>query len=153
MNKPRAVRDMLTASVPHLQQNPDALHLFVENGTIVATGATSLSFEYQFELVILVTDYAAHADTLIVPLLGWLRANQPELLMNPDKRESGFKFRAEALNHNTADIEITLSLTERVVVSIANGIATVTHPEEPTEPDLTGPTGWEMSINGVPINE
>lgn len=148
MNKPRAVRDMLTAAVPHLQQNPDALHLFVENGSIVATGANSLSFEYQFELIILVTDYAAHSDTLIVPLLGWLRTHQPELLMNPEKRGDGFRFRAEALNHNTADIEITLQLTERVVVSSEGGSLTVCHPPEPTEPDLTGPTGWEMTATG-----
>ncbi len=153
MNKPRAVRDMLTASVPHLRKNPDALHIFVENGTIVATGANSLSFEYQFELIILVTDYSDHSDTLVVPLLGWLRAHQPELLMNPTKRDSGFKFRAEALNHSSADIEITLSLTERVVVHIENGVANITHPEEPTEPDLTGPTGWEMAINGVTLDD
>lgn len=153
MNKPRAVRDLLTSSVPHLKKNPDALHIFVENGTIVATGAESLSFEYQFDLIVLVTDYADHADTLIVPLLAYVREHQPELLMNPDKRDSGFKFRAEALNHETADIEITLTLTERVVVTITDGVANITHPPEPVEPDLSGPTGWSMAINGVPLDD
>ena len=78
MNKPGQVRDLLTKAVPELNRNPESLHIFVENGNINATGAgLNLSFEYQFELLILITDYAGHADSLIVPLLAWCRDNQP----------------------------------------------------------------------------
>lgn len=147
MNKPNQVRELLSSTVRHLKQNPDALQIFVEQGAIVATGVQrNLSFEYQYNLIILVTDYAEHADTIIVPLLAWLTKNQPELLGNPDRREKGFRFRAEQLNHNTCDIEITLQLTERVRVSkVGNGVE-VAHLPEPENDDQA--EDWGSVIGG-----
>lgn len=148
MNKPSELRDLLTRCVPHLANRPDTLHMFVENGAIVSTGAPSLSFEYRFELIILVTDYSDHSDTLVVPILGWLRTNQPELLMNPTLRDSGFTFRAEALNHDTADIEITLKLTERVAVAQSADHCTVTHLPEPALTEFADVVHWDLYENG-----
>lgn len=149
MNKPGQVRELLTNAVPELKRNPESLHIFVENGNINATGAgLNLSFEYQFELLILITDYAGHADSLIVPLLAWCRDNQPELLMNDDRRD-GFKFKAEQLTHNTADVEITLKLTERVKVYPGeNGAVNIEHLPEP--PLIGSPDGinWALFMNG-----
>ena len=151
MNKPAQLRELLSSHVPHLQQNPDCLHVFIENGNIIATGAgQNLSFEYQFNCVLIVTDYAAHADTLIVPILGWLASQQPELLFNPDKREAGFKFRVDLLSHTTADIEIMLSLTERVKVApLADGKLEVTHLPEPQFNDQE--IDWTLYTNGVEV--
>lgn len=150
MNKPGQIRDILTAAVPDLKRNPGSLHLFIENGSIYATGAgLNLSFEYRFELQILITDYPGHADSLIVPLLAWCRGNQPELLMNEDRRD-GFKFQAEQLNDKTADIQITLRLTERVKVWLDDGTQKLQIEHLP-EPDLIGaPDGinYELFMNG-----
>lgn len=148
MNKPAQLRELLSSQVQHLKQNPDCLHIFIENGNIVATGAgQNLSFEYQFNCVLIVTDYAAHADTLIVPILGWLATQQPELLFNPDKRSKGFSFKAEIINHTTADIEIVLALTERVSVTAT--------PDSPLqvvhlpEPQFSDDIDWTLYTNGV----
>ena len=148
MNKPGQVRDLLTKAVPELNRNPESLHIFVENGNINATGAgLNLSFEYQFELLILITDYAGHADSLIVPLLAWCRDNQPELLMNDDRRD-GFKFRAEQLTHNTADVEITLKLTERVKVYPGdNNTVNIEHLPEPALIGAPDGITWEIFAN------
>ncbi|WP_320152172.1 phage tail protein [uncultured Tolumonas sp.] len=152
MNKPDQVRELLENAVPHLKRNPDSLHIFVEAGSVYATGAgLNLSFEYQFNLVIVATDYPEHADRIIVPLLAWCRTNQPELLMNPDRR-NGFRFRAEQLNNKTADVEITLALTERVkVYPDENGVVKVEHPPEP--PLLDAPDGitWQLLVNGADV--
>ena len=155
MNKPSEIRTLLTKAVPHLKRDPDSLHIFVENGNINATGAgLNLSFEYQFDLLILVTDFAGHADSLVVPLLAWCRDNQPEILMNPDRRD-GFKFKAEQLNNNTADVEITLKLTERVKVYPGeNGVVNIEHLPEP--PLLGAPDGitWQLFMNlGTPTHK
>lgn len=149
MNKPAALRKLLMSQVPHLKTNPDCLHIFIEKGAIIATGVgRNLSFEYQFDCVVIVTDYAAHADTLIVPILGWLATQQPELLDNPDRRENGFKFKAEIINHTTADIEITLSLTERVKVGLdADKKLEITHLPEP----LFDAVDWTLYTNGVEV--
>ena len=149
MNKPNQVRELLSSTVRHLKQNPDALHIFVEEGAIVATGVSrNLSFEYQYNLIILVTDYAEHADTLMVPLLAWLTTNQPGLLDNPDRREKGFRFRAEQLNHKTCDIEITLQLTERVRVSkVGSGVEVDHLPEPPLTLDEQA-IDWQLYEQG-----
>jgi hypothetical protein len=149
MNKPQQLRQLLSNAVPHLQQNPDCLHIFIEQGNIAATAAgQNLSFEYQFNCVIIVTDYGDHADKLIVPLLGWLAQHQPELLQNPDRRDTGFKFKAELLNHSTADIEIVLALTERVQVQAdAQGRLSITHLPEPRFGD--DGIDWTLYTNGV----
>lgn len=147
MNKPNQLRDLLNNAVPHIRSNPECLHIFVENGNIVATGVKkNLSFEYQFQCIIVVTDYVAHADTVIVPILGWLALHQPELLNNPDKRESGFKFRAELLNHSTCDLEIKLALTERVKVTTTDAGLQVEHLPEPAWDDGSG-VDWSLYLD------
>ncbi|MGD7155241.1 phage tail protein, partial [Ralstonia pseudosolanacearum] len=86
MMKLTSLRDALTAGVPHLAANPDALHVFVDEGRVVGTGARSLSFEYQYTLTLIVTDYPDSSDTIVVPVLAWLRTNQPDLFANDERR-------------------------------------------------------------------
>lgn len=38
MNKPQSLRHALNKAVPYVRNNPDKLHLFVDNGSLVATG-------------------------------------------------------------------------------------------------------------------
>ncbi|MFP2768328.1 phage tail protein [Oceanisphaera sp. KMM 10153] len=146
MNKPEQVRTLLLSAVPHLKRNPNELHVFVKNGRVVASAAKqNLSFEYQFDLVVVVTDYADHADRIMVPLLAWVAEHQPELITNPDKRESGVRFTVEMINKKLVDIEISLSLTERVKVTPVEGGRTVEHLPEPTDPY----NGFDWSLFAV----
>ena len=48
MNKPQSLRHALNKAVPYVRNNPDKLHLFVDNGSLVATGASSMSWEYRY---------------------------------------------------------------------------------------------------------
>ena len=86
----------------------------------------------------MVTDYAGQADTIMLPLLAWLRVKQPELLINPDRRANAIQFDVELLSHESADIEIKLPLTERVVVkpSGAGGALVAEHADEPADAEL-----------------
>lgn len=150
MNKPEQVRTLLLSAVPHLKRNPNDLQLFVDQGKVVATGAgRNLSFEYQFNVIVLVTDYADHADTIMVPLLAWVAQHQPELITNPDKRENGIKFRAEMINKKQADIEVTLPLTERVKVTPVDGGRTVEHLPEPIDP--YSEFDWSLFVTDTPM--
>ena len=145
MNKPSQIRTVLTNAVLHLKQNPDTLHVFIENGNLFATGVNeNLSFEYQYDCVVTVTDFAAHPDLLMVPLLAWAIEHQPELLHNPDKRAGGITFKAELVSHSSCDIEIKLKLTERVKVESTGNGMTATHLPEPKID--TGIT-WQLYIN------
>lgn len=152
MKKPDSLRRHLENCVPSMKQDPQNTHLFIEKGN-VASRLGGLSFEYRYTLNIIVTDFTAGPDTVIIPLLSWIQVNQPDILQNPDKQESAIRIEAEIIDHDTVDLSILLDLTERVIViKNQDGSYTVTHPEEPPMPDLSGPTNWTMHVSGTNIN-
>lgn len=151
MKKLREIRDYLAAAVPSLHKNPDKLHIYIEKGGI-ACRAGSLSFQYRYEIKIMVEDYADAIDTLMIPLLAWVATQQPELLQNPDTADNVIRYEAEIVDHARADVLISIDgITERVIVTEAAGIYTATHCDEPALPDLGGPTPWQIYIKGVPL--
>ncbi|NXZ90328.1 phage tail protein [Serratia fonticola] len=113
MLKPDSLRAAIAADVPYIAKNPDCLHIFIDKGGTFSTLAPSISFEYQYTLNLVVTHDVDSADLLIVPILNWLRTNQPDIMANPDKRGDGFTFEADFLNNSLRDISIDLKLTER----------------------------------------
>lgn len=155
MNKPASLRRLLEAAVPQFKRDPDKLHIFLDEGNVMATAAPSLSFEYHYLLNAIVTDYPGHPDTLMVPILAWLKVNQPEMLLNRDKMREGFSFEADILNHKTVDISIKLRLTERVGVKDdpATGTRTITHYDEPVVDPYADVERWELFIQGEKVDE
>lgn len=149
MEKPKQIRELLQQSVPQLGQNPERLILTIGEGQIVATGATSLSFEWQYQLEIGVVDFAGHPDMLLIPMLAWLRQHQPELFTNPDRRENAIKLQAEVLAGDLYDLLITIKLTERVIVTKTEQGISWQHVPEPPEDPYDGIT-WELFINNQP---
>ena len=154
MKKPIDLRQHLVEAVPTLAKDPDKLDIFIERGAIASRLGGGLSFEYRYDLVLLFKDYIEHADTLMIPLLAWIAVHQPALLLNPGSIEQTIKFQAELIDHEKADIEITLALTEAVVVvAQPGGGYLATHIPEPALPDLGGEPGWELFVKGLPLAE
>jgi len=141
MKKPNSLRAALTAALPSLARNPESLHLFADEGRVVAGGGKTLSFEYQYTLTLIVVDFADSSDAIMVPLLAWLRVNQPELFFNPDQRRDGFRFEAEILNHSAVDLAIKLPLTERVIVTVDGPGYRIQHHDEPIN-EHDDPATW-----------
>jgi hypothetical protein len=128
MNKPSSLRAALVAEIPSLTAEPDKLTIFVDEGSIAATGTRSLSFEYRYTVHVLVMDFAGDADAVFIALVQWARAHQPDLVTNADARESGITFEVDILNNSTVDLSVKLQLTESVVISTdLDGKRTVTH--------------------------
>jgi hypothetical protein len=67
----------------------------------------------------------------MIPLLQWLRANEPALLQNPDKAKEAITFEAEILNHQSYDLRLQVKLTERVQVTGDGASMTANHLGEP----------------------
>ncbi|EEX2808148.1 phage tail protein, partial [Escherichia coli] len=80
MNKPQSLRHALNKAVPYVRNNPDKLHLFVDNGSLVATGASSMSWEYRYTLNAVIEDFSGDQNLLMAPVLLWLRDNQPDAI-------------------------------------------------------------------------
>lgn len=132
MNKPNSLRDHLLAADTTLAQNPERLLVFIDEGNIRATAAPGLSFEWLYTLNVIITDYAGHPDNIAIPLLDWLRRNQPDLLTNIEKGKDAIGFEADILGNDKVDLSITLPLTERVIVKrLPDDSLEVTHPPEP----------------------
>ncbi len=132
MNKHESLRAHLLATVAELKLDPSRLLIFIDNGKVRCTAAASLSFEYSFDLQIILTDFAGHPDSVILPILGWLSVNQSELLENLDKVKNGIQFEADIIDTSKVDLSLTLPLTEKVIVGKDDqGNTTVKHAGEP----------------------
>ncbi|WP_424406498.1 phage tail protein [Pasteurella sp. PK-2025] len=140
MKKPNQIRNVIEQSNPVFKSNPDSLQVFIDQGQIISTGANSLSFEYQYTLNVIITDYAEDIAKIIVPVLAYLKVNQPEIFENPQRREGAFKFITDFNNNNTLDLSLEIKLTERVVQkNSVKGEIDLKYAAEPTwnESELT----------------
>lgn len=155
MNKPDSLRAHLLASVPELKHDPDRLLIFIDNGKVRCTAAGGLSFEYAYDLQIILTDFAGHPDSVMLPLLGWLQVNQSELMVNQDKSVAGIKFEADIIDSSKVDLSLTLPLTERVLVKKQDdGTYTVKHAAEPQYTPYEATEGpIQVFANGVLVAE
>jgi hypothetical protein len=145
MRKADSLRSFITACLPEFATHPDRLQLYVDAGQIHAQQSATLSFTYAYALKLLVTDFAGSADRLMVPLLAWIAHEQPQLLRGNGQP---FTFEAELLDSTTSDIEISLDLTESVVVTPrADGSGhDVSHPVE----KKPGATDWDHMFPDPP---
>ncbi len=94
--------------------NPERLTVWVERGSVEVAG-NDAAFMYRYTLHVLATDFSGQLDDLMLPLLGWLKSNQPDLLLNPDKNRL-IEFDADIINDELADILLKVPLWERVIV-------------------------------------
>lgn len=135
MNKPQSLRKALNDAVPYVRENPDRLHLFVDNGSLVATSANSVSWEYRYTLNIVITDLTGDQNLLMAPVQFWLHDNQPDALQNTAEREKLFTFEVDILGNDRCDLSLNLKLTERVIAREVDGVMQVEAVPEPEQPD------------------
>ncbi|MCA1199134.1 phage tail protein [Sphingomonas sp. R647] len=137
MLKPDSIRAALTAALPDYARDPDRLVVFAEKGRI-ATRPTApgspvdRGFEYRYDLRIILLDFTGHLDAVILPLLDWLATHQPDQLQTRANANEAIAFDAEFLGGTSADLELTLRLTEAVgVVRKPDGGIDFVHHAEP----------------------
>ncbi len=135
MKKPDSMRQAISDGLDVLKKNPDTLHLFVDEGLVVSTGVPAPGWEYRYTLNVVVTDYAGDPNLLIAVVCDWLTIHQPDAMNNAELREKLFRFEVDILNNGLCDIALYLALTERVIVTVDNGVATVEAVPEPQNPE------------------
>jgi hypothetical protein len=150
MQKPIQLQQRLIEQVPLLAASPDKLVIATGAGQIVATSATSLSFEYRYPLTLTVSDDAvlseALVDQVVVVILDWLQVNQPEIPGNAANRLTDFTF-----TQQEKTLVLTLQLTERVRVWDEDNVRTIIHlPEPPLHENVSLPR--EVYLNGELIS-
>lgn len=151
MRKPAELRELLTTAVPDFRDNPQRLHVFVEEGAISCTGTRSLSHSFSYTLTVLVQDYSGDEQAVILPILAWARRAQPDLFENADKQDRVIELEVEVLTHDTMDIEIKIPLTERVIVEADPDTRKLKarYVGEPEHSGLPSQAGhWDIYIKG-----
>lgn len=140
MRKADSLRRWLTAFLPELATHADRLQIYVEGGNVMTRKSATLSFVYAYTLKALFTDFAGDSDRLMVPVLAWIEKEQPQLLARTDSQP--FSFEAELLDGDLSDVELSIDLTETVlVIPRADGSGyDVSHPEEPIYDQFAGVT-------------
>ncbi|QLA69154.1 phage tail protein [Enterobacter pasteurii] len=147
MHKLKSLRQALIDAVPQLRANPERLQMSVGSGNIDARLASSLSFEKQYELKAKVSGFSGCSEGIFVPVLAWLRENQPDIFTLDEGRKNGYLFQIILNDDETADISFSLQLTERILISQNEGTLLATYSPEPPLPEpVTRP--MELYVNG-----
>lgn len=152
MYKPKSLRKALTDAVPDLARNPEMMRIFIDNGKLASTLATSLSFENQYTLNVVVTDFTGDIELLLVPINAWLRIHQADIMTTDEGRQKGFTYFADINNGDSIDISISLMLTERTIVKEQGHELHVEQAPEPQPPEpVTRPT--ELYVHGELVSQ
>lgn len=135
MNKVNSLRAAIVAAVPELVRTPDRLLVFINEGSICATGTRTASFDYEYECEVIITQFTGDADVVMVAVIEWARLNEPALVENPDLRRNGITFVADILSNEAVDIALKLKLSESVAVRVGDdGRRLIEHVDEAAEP-------------------
>ena len=149
MRKPASLRDAIATLMVGLGQNPDKLAVAVADGRIVATKASSASFEYRYLVDVLVQDFDGDVDYLFIAVMAWVRQYQDDLLANymeyTNYNEShGITYSVIPLTNTTCDISIKLNLTESIVAALDPNNPRVITVTPPKPYRLPQDECWEM---------
>jgi hypothetical protein len=130
MRKADSLRRWLTAFLPDLRKQADRLQVYLEGGRISARRSATLSFAYAYTVKALITDFAGDPDTVMVATLAWIEKEQPQLLQTADN--TPFQFEAELLDSDTYDLQLSIELTEPVLVLPARTVRASTSSTRPS---------------------
>lgn len=118
MEKIASLKSALLSAIPALRRDPDKLAVFVDKGRMVARrpASRSLSWEYRYLTRLWFEGFEGGPDTIFLPLLVWLRDNEPALVKSFENDDGRITFAADIIDDKSTDILIAFELVEPVVV-------------------------------------
>lgn len=152
MQKYKSLRKALLNAVPQLRNNPEMLRFFADSGATASRLAHSLSFEKCYVLNMVVSGFIGDLDLLFLPIQVWLREHQPDIMTSAKGRESGFTWRADINSDDSVNLQISLRLSERMLVNEIDGTLHISYAPEPPPPEpVTRP--MVLYINGELVSQ
>lgn len=159
MKKPALLRAAIAAMFPELARGPDQLAMWVERGSVRATGNAQRGFAWEYQLEVVAENFKREPEGLFFVVVDWLRTQQPDLIQ---ANAPGFTFEVDVINDTTFDVQMTLPLRE-IVTATAVGVGgwqlAVVPEQVPLFPDAeplraaAGPITsiWTRANDGEPV--
>jgi hypothetical protein len=138
MKKLQTFRDALLGSSSELALDPQKTSIFADSGDVVARAGAGKGWEYRYQAIAIVQDFAGDVDAVAHAVLEWIRVEMPGLLANPDKMDKAFRFEVEMMSAELVDLQITVTVEEPVSVAPDGSFV---HPVPPPM-DLDGTWPW-----------
>ena len=145
MIKHGLARAAIVAAFPEFEVDPQRLNVFIDKGRAVGRASVTgvrAALEYRYTCQIVVEAFAGDIDRLMLVLVAFLRANQPDALLNHAAAAQAIGFRAEILDDGSADIAIDLPLTEVIGTDSTGAPMAIPDPAIPGD----GPDGFLGAI-------
>lgn len=117
MKKPNSLREHLTAALPELARDPDALSIYVTGGSIATRHGPNLGFEMRYTVHLDLLNYRGAPEQVFLPIVLWLRRNQAELILNHITGVKDIAFSVDVIDDQSVDVEVILPLSEAVDVT------------------------------------
>ena len=109
------LRDALMKAMPELKAAPKNLIMWVDRGKALSRDTADLSFAFEFQLNVLLVEFAGDIASFALAILIWLRTHQPDLFaLGAD----AFDFEVDILDNGKVDLQIRLQLRQNVAVAI-----------------------------------
>lgn len=130
MKKPALLRAAIGALYPELARDPDRLAMWVEQGSVRATGTAQRGFAWEYQLTVVAEDFTREPEGLFFVVVDWLRSQQPDVIQ---PNAPGFPFEVDVLGDTTFDVKMTLPLREIVTAT------------------AVGEGGWQLAVVPEPL--
>ncbi|MGV3511904.1 MAG: phage tail protein [Novosphingobium sp.] len=130
MKKPGLLRAAIAALYPAYARDPHKLAMWVERGTVRATGGRQRGFAWEYQLIVLAEDFTGKPEGLFFAVVDWLRTQQPDLIQ---PNTQGFPFEVDVIDDKTFDVKMTLPLREVVTATPVAGVGAL-------------PGGWQVEV-------
>lgn len=151
MNKVHSLRGHLVANFSWLEANPQALSVFVKDGTfgdVLSEPEQPLHLGYAYTARILLLDFAGDIREFTAVLWDWINRHQEDVAQNPQRRAM-VRFDVELLDNAKADVQIDLPLTEHAKFTPRPGGGYVVEDGLVPQPDVPyHPGGWGAELDG-----
>lgn len=146
MHKLLLLRDHLLRAVHGLSAAPDRLAVAIVAGAINWRAGNSLTHEYRAPVRITILDYSGDLDAITTPLCAWLAHYQPDIT------PGAIRWEAELRDPQTWDLEITVPLSERIIVrhECDTGRLYTEHGLGEYQRDPCAPPAWDLYTRSRP---
>ncbi len=148
MRQLNQLREFMLQSVAELQQHPDKLQIWTDDGELVFKTLDPLpNHRNEYTASVLITDYAGGLESLAMPLMTFIKK------YNSQGNDDSIAYEAEIIDHDRADVLFKVKLIDNVNTSVTPDDDIVIDPVcEPTVPWFFDPPGeYVLIVDGKEV--